>query len=202
MILLSRTFPAESIRAYVDRYNILVLAPSLGGRGTEACSHLLTRSPPDRTSVLAVTYTESPQEFAGRWTESAGGPPTRGGIVSAGESDATVDDPNWAVRPVETPSDLTGVGIKLSELLSGMADTGDGESVVVCFNSVTTLLQYADLERAFRFLHVVTRVKTAGGVGHYHVDPGAHDQQTLATLKGLFDAVVEADEDGTWSVKR
>jgi hypothetical protein len=80
---------------------------------------------------------------------------------------------------------------------------GEEEQIAVCFNSVTSLLQYADLQRAFRFLHVVTgRVKTVGGVGHYHLDPDAHDSQTLATLKGLFDAVVEVEEDGSLSVQR
>ena len=62
---------------------------------------------------------------------------------------------------------------------------------------------FRSLQRAFRFLHVVTgRVKTAGGVGHYHLDPEAHDRQTLATLKGLFDAVVNVDEDGELSIQQ
>jgi hypothetical protein len=83
-----------------------------------------------------------------------------------------------------------------------MATAGDeDEHIVFCFDGVTSLLQYADLQRAFRFLHVVTgRVKTVGGVGHYHLDPEAHDTQTLATLKGLFDAVIEVEDDGTWTI--
>ena len=85
-----------------------------------------------------------------------------------------------------------------------MASAADeNEHIAVCFNSITSLLQYADLQRGFRFLHVVTgRVKTVGGVGHFHIDPDAHDAQTLATLKGLFDAVVEVNDDGSWDVQR
>jgi hypothetical protein len=37
-------------------------------------------------------------------------------------------------------------------------------------------------------------------VGHFHVDPAAHDEQTLATLRTLFDAVVTV-EDGEQVVR-
>jgi len=187
-----------------DASNVLVLAPSLGERGTDACTHLLTRTSPERTNVLSVAYTETPREFVDRWLDGTGAPPARGGVVAVGESEANLGDSNRTARAVENPADLTGVGIELSELLSGMNNAaGDDEAITVCFNDLTTLLQYADLQRTFRFLHVVTgRVKTVGGVGHYHIDPDAHDQQTLATLTGLFDAVLEAEEDGSWSVRR
>jgi hypothetical protein len=184
--------------------NVLLLAPSLGRHGPDAGLRLLTQSPPERTNVLAVSYVETPGEFVGRWEEAAGGSPARGGFVTVGEAEGTIDDPAWAVRAVENPADLTGVGIELSELLSGIATAAeDDEDIAFCFNSITSLLQYADVQRAFRFLHVVTgRVKTVGGVGHYHLDPEAHDNQTMATLKGLFDAVVEVDADGNWDVQR
>ncbi len=183
--------------------NVLLLAPSFGTR-SDACLDLLTQSPPERTNVIAVTFTKSPAEWVEEWESHAGASPARGGIVSVGQADAAVDDPAWAVTTVENPGDLTGIGIELSELLSGVASTADdGDQLVVCFDSVTSLLQYADLQRTFRFLHVVTgRVKTVGGVGHYHLDPEAHDSQTLATLKGLFDAVAEVGEDGAWELQR
>ena len=184
--------------------NVLLLAPSLGGHGKDAGLRLLTQTPPAQTNVRSVSYVETPAEFVTRWNEGVGTSPARGGFVTGGQAEGAVDDSAWAVRAVENPADLTGVGIELSELLSGMASAaGDDEHITFCFNSITSLLQYADVQRAFRFLHVVTgRVKTVGGTGHYHIDPDAHDRQTLATLKGLFDAVVEVDEDGTWSVTR
>jgi len=181
-----------------DVSNVLLSAPALGGQGGDVCDRLLTQTPPSQTNILVVTFTDTPGEWVDDWMESVGVSPVRGGIVSIGQAEAAVDDPSWAVQTVENPSDLTGIGIELSELLSGMATAADeDEHLVVCFDTITSLLQYADLQRAFRFLHVVTgRVKTANGVGHYHLDPEAHDRQTLATLKGLFDAVVEVGEDG------
>lgn len=184
--------------------NALLMAPSLGGRGSDVCLELLSQTPPSKTNVLTITYTDTPDEWVEHWMDHNSVTPVRGGIVSIGQGEAQVEGPAWAAKTVENPSDLTGIGIEFSELLSGMSTAAaDDEDIVVCFNSITSLLQYADLQRAFRFLHVVTgRIKTVGGVGHYHIDPEAHDRQTLATLKGLFDAVIEIEDDGSWTLER
>jgi hypothetical protein len=183
--------------------NVLVLAPSMGSGKRDACLELLTQTPPASTNVLSVTFTQSAAEWIEDWNDRAGEPPARGGIVAIGQQEAE-GDADWRVATVENPSDLTGIGIELSELLSKIAGAaGDDEPLTACFDSITSLLQYADLQRTFRFLHVVTgRIKTVGGVGHFHIDPAAHTDQELATLKGLFDAVVEVDEDGEFSVTR
>jgi hypothetical protein len=90
------------------------------------------------------------------------------------------------------------LGITVSEYLSKHG----GTNTMVSFDSLTSLLQYVELQRAFRFLHVLAnRVKTAGAVAHFHMDPGAHDEQAMATLSSLFDAVAEFD-DGEWSIRR
>jgi len=187
-----------------DVSNVLLLAPSLGQQGTQLSFDLLSQTPPSETNVLTITYTDTPQEWVDDWLDYVGISPLRGGIVAIGQADANIDDPSWAVKTVENPTDLTGVGIELSELLSGMATAADdGEHIAVCFDGITSLLQYADLQRAFRFLHVVTgRIKTVGGVGHFHLDPEAHDPQTLATLKGLFDAVIQVEADGSYTIQQ
>jgi hypothetical protein len=185
--------------------NVLFLSPSLGSAASKMCHELLTQTDPASTNVLVVSFTRTPTEWVESWTDHTGVSPSRGAIVAVGEPTTSVDDPAWAVEAVENPSDLTGIGIKLSEMLSSLATAAEREDepIAMCFDSITSLLQYADLQRTFRFLHVVTgRVKSADGVAHYHVDPAAHDAQDLATLKGLFDAVVEVDDEGTVSVQR
>ncbi|MEF8775869.1 MAG: hypothetical protein V5A43_05125 [Haloarculaceae archaeon] len=180
---------------------VLLLAPSLGRQGSDACLDLLAaRSTP--ANALAVTFTRSPSDGVAHWTDGVETAPDRGGIVAVGQ-EGIVDDSTWAVRAVESPSDLTGIGIQLNEFLSRMASAStDGESIAVCFNSITALLQYADLQRTFRFLHVVTgRVDSGGAVAHYHLDPDALDDQTVATIKGFFDAAVTFEADGSWSVE-
>jgi hypothetical protein len=93
-----------------------------------------------------------------------------------------------AVRPVSDPTDLTGVGIAVGEWLRARETD---EEPVVCLDSLSTLLQYADPERAFRFLHGLrTQVRSADATAFVSVDPGAHDEATLGTFRALFDTVV------------
>lgn len=95
------------------------------------------------------------------------------------------------VHEVSDPTDLTGVGIAVGEWLR--ARDGD-ERPVVCLDSLSTLLQYADLERAFRFLHaLVAQVRAADARAYASVDPGAHDETTHSTLATLFDGVRSAE---------
>lgn len=73
---------------------------------------------------------------------------------------------------------------------------GDGNRVVVCFHSVIALLQYAVVRRAFKFLDELTsRLARANAVAHFHLNPGALDEQTINRLLPLFDAVVDLTED-------
>ena len=136
-----------------------------------------------------------------------------------GQSPETVLDDVWTVTAVEDPADLTGVGIEMSRLLSKLSEAAsesetesevlseisgeadDGPRIVVCFDSLSALLRHADMERTFRFLHVATgRVRSGDALGYYHLDPERHDAETLATLKTLFDAVLDDGDDG-WTVE-
>jgi len=60
---------------------------------------------------------------------------------------------------------------------------------------------YSNLQTVFRFLHVFTgRVQSADALGIFVIDSTAHDQQTMSTLKQLFDGQVELREaDGSGS---
>lgn len=184
-----------------DASNVLLLAPT-GDQSLSLCFDALAQSTLSETNVLAVTYTSKPAEWVASWGEHVGGQPASGSLVVVGQSDTEFEDDPWTATAVESPGDLTGIGIELSNSLSGLADSvGPDGSVVACFDSVTALLQYADLQRAFRFLHVVTgRVRNADARCYYRLDPTAHDEQTMATLDGLFDTTVEREDDG-WTVR-
>ncbi|MFD1587864.1 hypothetical protein ACFR9U_12810 [Halorientalis brevis] len=190
--------------------NILVMEPSFGTSTSGVCLDLLAGEDPPSATVLGISYRQSPAEWIDDWQAHVGTAPAHGMVISVGDradprfsSDGSPDaGDRWSVSVIENASDLTGLGIELSEFLEYAYEADAVDRPRLCFDSLTALLQYADLKRAFRFLHVVTgRVKSAHGVGHYHLDPDAHDEQTLATIKGLFDAVVEVDETGEWSVK-
>lgn len=185
--------------------NVLVLAPTMDDGARRSYFERLVPGEPSALEVLAVDYRRTPDEYLEEWRRNAGGVPRRCAIVSvddvtrsaAASRGGTSVGPN-AVVCAESPDDLTGVGIRIHQSLSEL----DGSPTVVSLDSLTVLLQYVELRRAFRFLHVLTnRVAEAEAVAHYHMDPDAHDAKTVATLESLFDAVVEYGDDG-WSVDR
>ncbi|WP_136716582.1 DUF7504 family protein [Halorientalis salina] len=201
------TPPSERLRGAA---NILVLEPSFGRSTSGVCTDLLAGEDPPSATVLGITYRQSPAEWIGGWEDATGTAPAHGMVIGVGDlsdldaasESAPETADRWTVESIENASDLTGLGIELSKFLEQAHETDAVDRPRLCFDSLTALLQYADLKRAFRFLHVVTgRVKSANGIGHYHIDPEAHDEQTLATIKGLFDAVVDVDETGEWSVE-
>ncbi|PSP96710.1 hypothetical protein BRC94_11835 [Halobacteriales archaeon QS_5_70_17] len=179
-----------------DAYNVLLRSSSIDWLSSGACVPPFL--PEDRevgdVDLIAVSYTRTGTEWSAAWEERLGTLPGRSVIVGVDdavrESDGGRSD---VVETNESPDDLTGIGITLSEYLSSWGC--EGGDLVVCFDSLTALLQYVSLQRAYRFLHVLTgRAAAVGARSHYHLDPGAHDDRTVATLTSLFDAVV--DESG------
>ena len=181
--------------------NVLCRAPSFSPGATEVCPgpdsgddrNLLLVSlsgNPDRRLEARKRRGDLPRKVAVLSVEQTRGAAAADGSVGAtsGPGGSTI-----SAATVSEPGDLTGIGIKVNQCLSAWADDDVGTDV--CFDSVTTLLQYVDTRRAFRFLHVLSRrVRSVGALAHYHVDPGAHDEQTLATIEGVFSDVYEYDE--------
>ncbi|MFC7081754.1 DUF7504 family protein [Halorussus caseinilyticus] len=201
---------SESLTNEVERGAcVLLLAPSIHATTEDACLDLLTFDDPTDENVLWVTYTRSPDTCVRDWLTRAGTKSRNMRVVSVGETtrsasaNASGDDVpapgDDVVDTLSNPGDLTGLGIKLSEVLKQWS--GDGGQTVACFDSLTALLQYADLQTVYKFLHVLTgRFDAADVTAHFHLDPDACDQQTVSTLTSLFDTVIELDN-GEWTVR-
>ena len=183
--------------------NVLVLAPAHDEDAREVCFDLLTPSASDGWNVLWVTLTGSPDDRLAAWREHVGealpadvrfvdvGGETR----STSPSDPRIPGASFAVETVSSPRDLTTLGVRIT---NGLAELTGGEAqTVVCFDSLTPMLQYVELERAFQFLHVLARnVHSEGVLAHYHMDPGAHSEQAVNTIKTLADTVVDPRGNG------
>lgn len=191
-----------------DSSNILVLVPALDENEDDACRSLLTATEPGDENLLGVTFTGSPDDRLDVWRRNAGDAlPANTAVVSVGEERRSVvtarigsedSGEQVALDFVSDPGDLTGLGVRITERLGRWE--GDDRRTVACFHSLTALLQYADLERAYRFLHVLTgHFSSSDTVAHFHMDPGAHDEQTVNTIKTLMDAVITLDDD-EWDV--
>ena len=174
-----------------DARNVLLSAPSLTGGERAVCTDLLLGAAPAETSVLWVTFRRDPGACIEQWTNETDDEPLNAAVVAVGDA-ATSVDVEWAdVESVSSASDLTGLGIEIGEFLSDWEG-----NVVVCFDSLTTMLQYVEVETAYEFLHAITgQLYAADARAHFHVDPNAHDDQTVDAISSLFDAVVELGGD-------
>lgn len=199
---------ADAGREFEDASSVLLLSSAMATEGDRACADLLL---PDEEegNALWIAYTKSPDEQVRRYHARADGRPTNVGVISVdsgarataamGGSDANGGPsgpagPGGPTATVTNPNDLTGLGIRVTEYLQEWADS-DGRTVV-CFDSLTALLQYVDLQTAYEFLHVLTgRFAAVDAFAHFHMDPSAHDDKTVETMTMLFDAAIELDGD-------
>lgn len=193
-----------------DCSNVLLETPAVDSTAEAACIDLLTVSPPPDAHVLNITLLQSPDDCLDAWRAHAGEQlPAAMDVISVGDAprstamrDACHRRATTLTREtVSNPGDLTGLGIEITKALQRwQRDTVD-VPLYGCFHSVTTLMQYADLQRTFRFLHALTtQVSSSGAVVHYHLTPDAHDPRTRSTLRTLFDLVIGVDADGTVTV--
>jgi hypothetical protein len=91
--------------------------------------------------------------------------------ASAPQSSTSERRPPGIVEGVASPTNLTGLGIKVSEYLTEWE--GNGNQSVICFGSLTVLLQYAEeVQTTFKFLHtLIGRVYAAQARACYKITP-------------------------------
>lgn len=167
--------------------NILLEEPPLG-ESRETCTSLLVDGVPE-SNVLFVTFTRQASTCVEQIDDEAAGSV---GVLTVGDASASVEDETVVTETVSTPSDLTGLGISIGQFL-----TEFDQPVLVCFDSLTSMLQYVDIQTAYEFLHAITgQIHAAGARAHFHIDPSAHDEKDVAAITSLFDARVSlASED-------
>ncbi|SDF76352.1 DUF7504 family protein [Halorientalis regularis] len=185
---------------FPDDGAVLLLAPSVGDAERDACTELLAHHDAASSRVVHVLYMESAIERYRLIESQLPAHPAESAVVAVGAGGVVGErgpDPpaeHYHVQRLTDPADLTGLGMALSDALGEWAAVGD---VTLCFDSLSILLQYADTERLFRFLHMLTnRLTELGASAHFHIDPAAHDEQTVAQLAQAFDDQVRVDGDG------
>lgn len=99
-------------------------------------------------------------------------------------------DPDTTVRTefVDSPGNLTDLGVTLTERLE-TSDDRDSRTVLCC-QSLTVLLQYSEDDEVFQFIHTLTgHLDRFDATGHFHLHERAHDDETVAAFRSLFDRV-------------
>jgi len=103
------------------------------------------------------------------------------------------EDPDVPARvhSVSGPADLTGIGMRFSDVYREFNRSGT-ERVRTGLFSLSTLLSFGELEAVSRFIHtLVGRIDSVDGLGVLLIDPAIHDERTISTLSQFCDARIE-----------
>lgn len=173
--------------------NLMMIGPPMSRKDELLDAIIFKSQDPDDSAIIVST--REPGERVLGWFEDNGMdiPNADMGIVDCvtktlGLSAADTDK----IKRTSSPVDLTGIGVKISQFFEEMLVKKQKKKIHLCINSLSTILMYSNIQTVFRFLHVFTgRVKAANGFGIYVVEDGMHDTQTIATLKQLFDGMIE-----------
>ena len=197
-MVVDRGMEAVTTREVCEQSRVLLLASPTAVSAGGLCTDLMHAGSAHETHALEIAYNRSPDAVVEDWRQGAGELPASMAIICPESRHVRAMPEDVHVTTV-APSDLTGVGIAVTRYLDRWK--GSGREITVCLDSLTTVLQYADVERVFRFLHTLNgRFVAADATAHVHLDPAAQDDQTVSTIATLFDAVI-AHENGQWVVE-
>ncbi|WP_129115129.1 RAD55 family ATPase [Halegenticoccus tardaugens] len=172
--------------------SVLVSGPPMTGK-----YGLMLRLLARRSERAIVISTDDPAEAIRRdYAAAAGdGPASNLAIVDCTASRRADDaDDADAVKRVSSPENLTGIGVKFTELAERFL-TDPSIPTGVGFHSLSPLLMYWDVARVYKFVRVlVGQISRPGWTGVGVVNSAMHDERTLHTLYDPFDAIVDTRE--------
>ena len=144
-------------------------------------------------ATIVITTNRPASWVASRFRERAPESTAGLGIVDATGQDSPVEA-DVPVEQIGSPGDLTGISLEFAKLARRFEQAGAGGRIRVGLTSISTLLMYAEIQTVFRFLHVVTsRIQSTGLFGVFALDPGIPDDQTVNTVRAVFDAEARVD---------
>ncbi|MFW5917857.1 MAG: DUF7504 family protein [Haloferacaceae archaeon] len=116
------------------------------------------------------------------------------GIVDVTSTSPEPDAIPYHLEVVNSPAELTGIGIAINKLFKRFQDRGVNSYRLV-IDSVSTLLVYGEFARVYKFLHtVLNQVGEADGTS-VSLLAGDTGQNELAKLEALYDDIIEVRND-------
>lgn len=190
--------------------NVLLLMPTSSAHDDEWCrSLILPDESPRPTNIISITISDTAENRLNIWRSSERTPRTTA-ILSAYATAPTsppktgppdISQGDVSIASLQRPSDFTGLGIWVTKTLPDLMS--EGINTRFCLYSLTALSQYGERGRVYQLVHMLTRLlKSEGGVGHFHMDSGAHSKQTINTFTSLFETVVRVDDTDGVTIER
>jgi len=174
--------------------NIMLIGPPMSGKEAILYHIMYHGAAKSENAVITVTTRESATHILDWFQKNKLTLPLpRIGIVDCVTKTlggTAVENEN--IKIASSPVDLTGIGVKISQFFEEFFMKKNTRKIQLHINSLSTILMYSNIQTVFRFLHVFTgRIKAAGALGIYVLESGMHGEQAIATLKQLFDGMIE-----------
>lgn len=170
--------------------------------GTEFLFRLLKQGYASGEELLVLT-TDDPagaiaEEFESLAADAEAGSTGGVRIIDCQTDALSVDDESIVAQNVDTPRNLTDIGIGFKDAFDDFEAAGV-DRVRFGLLSLSVILSYVDRETVYRFCQTLTRgVEQEGALGLFLLNVDAHDEETIGTLRRAFDGVatVESTDDG------
>ncbi|MEF8856172.1 MAG: hypothetical protein V5A16_01985 [Haloplanus sp.] len=186
---LADTLPVD-VESLDPGLNVLVSGPPMSGKRQLVFDLLAPEDVPADPLVVMTTDDPVSRIRSAFDDREAGFDPSSFRVVDA---TGAPGDSDPSIHRVSSPADLTGMGVAFTQAVDQM---GTPDRLRLGFVSISTLLQYVDAERAFSFLHVLSRRTSAAGyLGVYSIDPTTHEDRFVNVVTSIFDAAIEIRED-------
>ncbi|MFZ3168276.1 MAG: ATPase domain-containing protein [Candidatus Methanoperedens sp.] len=174
--------------------NIMLIGPPMCGKEDILNYIMYHGAVKNENAVITVTTRESAPHILEWFKENKLDLPLdRIGIIDCVSKTLGCTVPeNENIKIASSPVDLTGIGVRISQFFEEFLMKKNNQKIQLHINSLSTILMYSNIQTIFRFLHVFTgRIKSTGSLGIYVIESGMHDNQTIATLKQLFEGMIE-----------
>lgn len=189
-----------------DVSNILLLGPGDTTVENDLCASLVNHGSGRGQRRVLISTDQTPDERLATLRGFGGGTFEETTIISVGDrvrssrgdgSSFEINGEKVTVETVRDRDDFTRLGLLLNQSIRGGTD---GTVPTICFHSITSLINDHNLEKLFRFLHVLQgRTSHAGATAHYHLDPTKITDSDVSIIEQLFDLTVRYDETGNVS---
>lgn len=168
----------------VDDGGVLVRGPALSGK-----YDLLLRLLSTADAQLLVSTSRRADRARSEFERY--GDPARFAVVDcATRVQGEEGDDDDLVRYAASPKNLTGIGVKFTDLVAMFREREVGR-VAVGVHSLSELLMYSDVEHVFQFLRIMgSECRNLGWPLVAVVDDTAVDEQAVATLSQPFETVL------------
>jgi KaiC/GvpD/RAD55 family RecA-like ATPase len=174
--------------------------------GTEFLFRLLRQGYATGEELLVLT-TDDPAGAIAEEFESLGADAEEGAtggvrVIDCQTDAVSVDDESTVAQNVDTPRNLTDIGIGFKDAFDDFEAAGV-DRVRFGLLSLSVILSYVDQETVYRFCQTLTRgVEQEGALGLFLLNVDAHDEETIGTLGRAFDGVATVEStDGGLTVR-